>query len=139
MSDNTSPLRKLDVGALRKNKRPAPKPVEETTPEPIADAPSPAGTPAPRKRSPIKTAPQPEGSTGEQKKMQVNALIPVGLRNRSRAAFAASRHVEGYRSYSDFIAKAIEREVSRVEHEHNEGHPYAGGDENLTAGRPMSD
>lgn len=139
MSDNTSPLRKLDVGALRKNKRPAPKPVEEPTPEPIVEAAAPAMKPAQRNGTPERTTPQPDVSTGEQKKMQVNALIPVGLRNRSRAAFAASRHVEGYRSYSDFIAKAIEREVSRVENDHNEGRPYAGGDANLTAGRPMSE
>lgn len=139
MSDNTSPLRNVDVGALRKHKRPAPQPVEEPAPEPIVKDAPPAKKPAPRKRSPKKATPQPDVSTGEQKKMQVNALIPMGLRNRSRAAFAGTRHVEGYRSYSDFIAKAIEREVARVESEHNDGHPYSGGDDNLTAGRPLSE
>lgn len=70
-------------------------------------------------------------------KVPINASIPKDLRNRSRAAYRSTQHLENDESYSDFISKAIAAEVSRREALHNGGQKYAGGEKPLSAGRPL--
>ena len=75
-----------------------------------------------------------EGSPTE----KMTTYIPRAIRERAKAAFRATGHLEGDGSFSEFIAAAIEREVERREQLHNDGQPYAGDGGRLTAGRPLS-
>lgn len=43
---------------------------------------------------------------------------------RARAAFTWTRAQQGHRSFSDFIAHALMREVERLEASYHEGHPW---------------
>lgn len=86
-----------------------------------------------------KTAPAaPVSSTADVGKQNVTVSLPADLRNRSRAAFRATQHLEDDESYSDFVSKAIEAEITRRETAHNGGVRYEGGDRALASGRPMS-
>lgn len=85
-------------------------------------APRPAGAPAPAPEAP---------------KRSMTVYIDGGLRQRSRAAFQATRTSESDESYSDMIAKAIEAEVARREAAYNDGRPFAGGAAPLPSGRPL--
>jgi hypothetical protein len=80
---------------------------------------------------PIPTA---EGSPTD----KMTVYIPRATRERAKAAFRATGHLEGDASFSDFIAAAIAREVERREQLHNDGQQYAGDGGRLTAGRPLS-
>jgi hypothetical protein len=75
-----------------------------------------------------------EGSPTE----KMTTYIPRATRERAKAAFRATGHLEGDGSFSDFIAAAITREVERREQLHNDGQQYAGDVGRLTAGRPLS-
>lgn len=75
-----------------------------------------------------------EGSPTE----KMSTYIPRSTRDRAKAAFRATGHLEGDGSFSEFIASAIAREVERREQLYNDGQPYAGDGGRLTAGRPLS-
>lgn len=72
-------------------------------------------------------------------RVQLNTSVPVDLRARARAAFRATAHLEGYRSFQDLITAAIDTEVRRLEAAHNGGQAFAGGTEPLPGGRPLGD
>lgn len=75
-----------------------------------------------------------EGSPTE----KMTTYVPRAVRERAKAAFRATSHLEGDGSFSDFITAAITREVERREQLHNDGQQYAGDGGRLTAGRPLS-
>src|SRR4051812_34659394 len=75
-----------------------------------------------------------EGSPTE----KMTTYVPRAVRERAKAAFRATSHLEGDGSFSDFITAAITREVERREKLHNDGQQYAGDGGRLTAGRPLS-
>ena len=75
-----------------------------------------------------------EGSPTE----KMTTYVPRAVRERAKAAFRATGHLEGDGSFSDFITAAITREVERREQLHNDGQQYAGDGGRLTAGRPLS-
>jgi hypothetical protein len=69
---------------------------------------------------------------------KMTTYVPRAVRERAKAAFRATGHLEGDGSFSDFITAAITREVERREQLHNDGQQYAGDGGRLTAGRPLS-
>lgn len=78
--------------------------------------------------------PRVEGSPTD----KITTYVPRAIRERAKAAFRATGHLEGDGSFSDFITAAITREVERREKLHNNGEQYAGDGGRLTAGRPLS-
>lgn len=78
--------------------------------------------------------PRAEGSPTD----KITTYVPRAMRERAKAAFRATGHLEGDGSFSDFITAAITREVERREKLHNNGEQYAGDGGRLTAGRPLS-
>ncbi|MGE3449609.1 MAG: hypothetical protein AB7H92_18735 [Microbacteriaceae bacterium] len=71
-------------------------------------------------------------------KDQMTTYIARPTRERARATFKATGHLEGDESFSSFVQTAVERELERRERLYNEGKPYAGDGGRLTAGRPLS-
>ena|SRR5680860_555552 len=58
-------------------------------------------------------------------------------RDRARATYRATSHLEGDKSWSDFVERAILAEVERRELAHNAGNRYEGDSSPLSAGRPL--
>lgn len=71
-------------------------------------------------------------------KTQVTAYMSNETRNRARAAFRATAHIERDRNWSAFIEEAVLAETQRREQKYNDGQPYAGGEEALSPGRGIS-
>ena len=67
---------------------------------------------------------------------RVTVYLPPALRARARTAYRATAHLEGDRTWSEFVERAILAEVHRRELEHNHGDPYEGYRERLAPGRP---
>ncbi|HEY2557580.1 MAG TPA: hypothetical protein VGI08_10770 [Diaminobutyricibacter sp.] len=55
---------------------------------------------------------------------------------RARAAYEATRWLEGDRSWSHFVEKALRAETSRREARFNDSRPFDGGEGPLKPGRP---
>jgi hypothetical protein len=87
-----------------------------------------APAPLQRRAAPAEDAP----------KEQMTTYIARPTRERAKAAFKATQHLEGDESFSSFVQTAVERELERREKAHNGGKPYAGDGGRLTAGRPLS-
>lgn len=57
---------------------------------------------------------------------------------RARAAYDWTRPYEGHRSFSDFIAGAVMREVARLEAQHHDGQPWPAVEPGqLPTGKPL--
>lgn len=57
----------------------------------------------------------------------------------ARAAYLATHELEGHRSFSDFIAAAVRREVERLRDLHHQGLRWdEAGAGNIPAGRPRA-
>ena len=69
---------------------------------------------------------------------KMTIYIAPSTRDRAKATYKATAHLEGDASFSAFIVDAITREVERRENLHNDGQQYAGDGGRLTAGRPLS-
>lgn len=79
----------------------------------------------------VTTAPIPQPAVTQGKaastipaKAKTSFYVSVAAANRARAAWTWTRAQEGHRSFSDFIAHALAREVMRVEEKYNEGKPW---------------
>ncbi|RPF02113.1 MULTISPECIES: hypothetical protein [unclassified Frondihabitans] len=68
---------------------------------------------------------------------RVTTYLDGRLRARAREAYRATSHLEGDKSWSDFVERAILAEVIRREAAHNDGRPYAGDETPLSPGRPL--
>lgn len=68
---------------------------------------------------------------------RVTTYLDGRLRARAREAYRATSHLEGDKSWSDFVERAILAEVTRREAAHNDGRPYAGDGTPLSPGRPL--
>ena len=77
-----------------------------------------------------------ESSADLDKNISVTFYIPSVLRNRTRAAYRATREADGDVSWSDLIRKALVAELERRESAHHGGAVYAGDDVPLRPGRP---
>jgi len=112
--------------------------------EPLADGPkktAEAATQDPRaaKKAPAKrTTARKASASADTGKTQVTAYMSHETRNRARAAFKATAHLEGDASWSAFIEQAVLVETQRREQLHNDGQAYAGGEEALAPGRTIS-
>lgn len=70
-------------------------------------------------------------------KKQLNVAIPTDLRQRANATYRATAHIEGHRSFAEFVAAALEAEIHRLEADHNGGQRYPHDDSTLPTGRPL--
>lgn len=68
---------------------------------------------------------------------RVTTYLDGRLRARARKAHQATSHLEGDKSWSDLVRRAILAKVARRESTHNNGRPYAGDETPLSPGRPL--
>jgi hypothetical protein len=103
---------------------PAPSPLEQKTPPP-------AQTKQPQSQEP---------RTGKKHPPKVSFYQDIEDTARMRGAFRHTSVLEGDRSLSDFIHKAVMNEVSRREAQYNNGRPFpqAGAGE-IPQGRPLGE
>ena len=113
-----------DLSRLQRRNRPEVVPVSEPVPERPSELPT---STAPTR------APDTAASTD-----RITVYIDHDLRLRARTAYRATSHLEGDRTWSDFIERAILREVERREQAHNAGKPYPGTDGPLAPGRSVT-
>jgi hypothetical protein len=106
---------------------PAPAPVVAV---PVTEASAP---PAPAPAIPEPGPP----ATASAERERVTTYLDGQLRARAREAYRATSHLEGDKSWSDFVERAILAEVERREVAHNNGDVYAGDTTRLSPGRPL--
>jgi hypothetical protein len=68
---------------------------------------------------------------------RMTTYLSATTRDRARATYRATSHLEGDKSWSDFVERAILAEVERRELKHNAGESYKGDTSPLPAGRPL--
>jgi hypothetical protein len=100
---------------------------------PDSSAPTPSRQPAPAARSPRR----PKGQTTTARP-QVSAYVDQHLRSRAQAAYKATSHLEGDRSWSEFVATALLAETERREAAHNHGEPFPDNGRPRAPGRPLN-
>lgn len=126
-------------GMLARNRAAEPPEVE-----PLADGPkkaAEAATKPPRaakKATAERATARKASASADTGKTQVTAYMSHETRNRARAAFKATAHLEGDASWSAFIEQAVLVETQRREQLHNDGQEYAGGEGALAPGRTIS-
>ena len=83
-------------------------------------------------------APRPARSTSTAGKTKVGFYQDPDDTARARAAYDWTRPHEGHRSFSDFIAAAVMREVARLEAKHHDGQPWPAVEPGqLPTGKPL--
>lgn len=83
-----------------------------------------AQTPVAAPQQPAKATNPKQGSEADSKPMKVGFYQPSDENARTRAASMATMVHEGHTSLSDFISKAVMREVERLEKKHNGGEEF---------------
>lgn len=68
---------------------------------------------------------------------RMTTYLSAQTRDRARATYRATSHLEGDKSWSDFVERAIQAEVERREVLHNAGEPYESDNSPLPVGRPL--
>ena len=68
---------------------------------------------------------------------RITTYLPASLRDRAQAAYKATSHLEGDKSWSAYVERALLTETERREALYNEGEAYEGIRERLSAGRPL--
>lgn len=68
---------------------------------------------------------------------RITTYLPASLRDRAQAAYKATSHLEGDKSWSAYVERALRTETERREALYNEGEAYQGIRERLSAGRPL--
>lgn len=104
----------------RKNRTPVP-----TSSEPPADDAATAG--------------REDGSNEPKSTKRITVYIDQGVFARARGVHRATSHLDGDKSWSEFVQKALLREAEARERAHNGGQRYGDSNAQLTAGRPLSD
>ncbi|ANP74904.1 ParB family protein [Cryobacterium arcticum] len=135
MSDDSTPSRQIDglshragtpdLSRLQARNRPDP------APQPTAERPK-AVRSAPARASQKVAARESEPTT------RMTTYLSAETRDRARATYRATSHLEGDKSWSEFVERAIQAEVERRERLHNAGEPYEGDSTPLPVGRPLS-
>ena len=115
---------KPDLSRLQRRNRPEVVPASEPVPERPSELPK---SSAPTRASDTATSTD-----------RITVYIDHALRLRARTAYRATAHLEGDRTWSDFIEGAILREVERREQTHNAGESYPGSDGPLAPGRSVT-
>ena len=116
-----------DLSRLQARNRTEPKSdsVQDSEPVPVKGIKS-ARTP-PRKSATIEV----DSTT------RMTTYLSHTTRDRARATYRATSHIEGDKSWSEFVERAILAEVERRELRHNAGERYQGNSSPLPAGRPL--
>ena len=116
-----------DLSRLQARNRTEPKPetVQGTEPAPVK-AIKRAQTPS-RKSTTIEV----DSTT------RMTTYLSHRTRDRARATYRATSHLEGDKSWSEFVERAILAEVERREITHNAGERYQVDSSPLPAGRPL--
>ena len=91
-----------------------------------------------KKTAAKQAAPRKASASADTGKTQVTAYMTHEVRNRARAAFKATAHLEGDRNWSSFIEEAVLAETKRREQQYNNGQEYAGDEEALSPGRTIN-
>jgi hypothetical protein len=89
----------------------------------------------PRKRTVSRV---PELPAADEETYRMTTYLRSSNRDRARAAYRATSHLEGDKSWSDFVERAIVAETERREAAHNSGRRYQGDSTPFPAGRPLS-
>jgi len=129
---------------VRANRAIEPEPETEPESVPVAADTQKAET-SPRKASETNRTPrkrtvsrvQELPAAGEET-YRMTTYLRSSNRDRARAAYRATSHLEGDKSWSDFVERAIVAETERREAAHNSGRRYQGDSTPLPAGRPLS-
>lgn len=145
----TDAAHNVDISMLRKKTRVAKEPesVEEDRSvalpprrqrEPqvlVTEAPAavPTFTPAPETPPVVQPVSAPPVA-----RKQVTVLMAHDLKSRANQAYRMTSSQEGNRSFADFVAKALENEIARLEGLYNGGARYEGDAGTLPIGRPLS-
>ncbi|MEE6289280.1 hypothetical protein V2J52_16625 [Georgenia sp. MJ173] len=104
---------------------------ETTAPTPAAEPTGPAPTPATPEAPAV-------GEVRRKFRHKVSFYQDEDDTARVRAAILHTNHLEGPRSLSEFITRAVMAEVNRLEEKYNDGQPWPGvGARELPQGRPM--
>jgi len=69
---------------------------------------------------------------------RMTTYLSAAMRDRARATYRATSHLEGDKSWSDFVERAILAEVERRELSHNAGERYEGDSSPFPVGRPLT-
>lgn len=95
--------------------------------------------PPPSSSASTETPPGPTATTDDNAgKKRITVYIDNEIFTRARGVHKATAHLEDDRSWSQFIEKALLREVEARERSHNNGERYSGSDTPLSPGRPLS-
>jgi hypothetical protein len=119
------------IEVIPRSEEPAAARQAEETAQPKAIS-RPARTP--RKRN---AARPPEIAAADEESYRMTTYLHSSNRDRARAAYRATSHLEGDKSWSDFVERAILAETVRREAAHNAGERYQGDSSPLPAGRPL--
>lgn len=115
---------KPDLSRLQRRNRPEVVPASEPVPERPSELP----------KSSVPTRASDTATSTD----RITVYIDHALRLRARTAYRSTSHLEGDRTWSDFIEGAILREVERREQAHNAGESYPGTDGPLAPGRSVT-
>ncbi|WP_165789006.1 ParB family protein [Cryobacterium zongtaii] len=118
-----------DLSRLQARNRPEPK--VETDQEPTAAGSAAAVKPS---RMPAKKS----ATVVVVSTARMTTYLSAITRDRARATYRATSHIEGDKSWSDFVERAILAEVERRELAHHAGERYEGDSSSLPVGRPLS-
>lgn len=128
-----------DLTRLQRRNRPVAAPAPASDPEERAPVPRIARAEASASPEPAAVTTEPvseAGHSGSQDRITV--YLDHELRGRARTAYRATAHLEGDRTWSDFIERAIRAEVERREHAHNSNRAYSSSVDKLPPGRTVS-
>ncbi|WP_240691956.1 hypothetical protein [Arthrobacter sp. CAU 1506] len=111
-----------------------PVPVIQQIPAPAQQhAPAPAAAPA-------ESAPSPEPVPGQAKKeapKKASFFQTKEQGDRMRSTYNSTRPMTRYRTLSEFICAAVEKECARLEAQYNNGEPYDSDPDDVPRGRPV--
>ena len=86
----------------------------------------------------LRTVAEPTAETvAESEPARITTYLSAVIRDRAQAAYKSTSHLEGDKSWSAFVEKALLAETERREATYNEGRQYEGVKERLSAGRPL--
>lgn len=120
---------------------PAPAPVVQAAAAPQSPPRVPATPPAEVQSVPAaapEQTPEPEPPAAVKKAYRKTSFFQSQESgSRMRSAYMATRHLTGYRTLSDFILAAVEREVEALEKTYNEGNMFDADPGSVPRGRPL--
>lgn len=128
-----------DLTRLQRRNRPAAAPTPVYDREERAPVTRITRTEAPSSPEPTAATTEPVSEAGHSASQdRITVYLDHELRGRARTAYRATAHLEGDRTWSDFIERAIRAEVERREHAHNSNQTYSSSVDKLPPGRTVS-